>query len=518
MPDTDAPRRWRAVDSAACAVLAAVTGAYLFWWPRDLYHYDEALLLYEAKRILSGDVPYRDFFEIIAPGTLYVFAGAFSLFGVSMGTARVVMAIVHLLIEWLVYVACRRAGVRPELAFTAALGHLTIGHALIPIASAHWFGTLLMMLSLVLCLGVPQRRHWLAVGVVSGLLIVFQHQKGAVIGAGTAIVLVLDAVLDRGVAAPWKRRLLTDLSGYAGGAALVIVPVFGILLFTAGPRPLFDALVRFPLGNYRGYKLHQLPWGFAVWPAIGHLFWVAHLLVRLPYLAAISLLRGLWQWTVRRDRRRAHVLLVLGVYLAAAAFSILYNPDLPHLALIACVGLVAAAETIEAGLRIAVRIAPLERAAGVAIAAVLVVLMSYQLTLNRDSRQANYPVRAETPFGTVDVADPTELLLLDTLRQRLAEEPTRELFSYPYYSSAYLLTPADNPTRFQILVPGYNSPEQFDEVVGVLESRRVPYIVVLTYWVNWNDDVIVRYLNQAYERVALPVKGPSAFTLFRRKS
>jgi hypothetical protein len=520
MPDTAPPRGWRAVDAAACAVLALITGAYLHWWPRDLYHYDEALLLYEAKRITEGDVPYRDFFEIITPGSLYVFAGAFALFGVNLETARVIMAIVHVGIEWLIYAASLRVGVRSELAFAAALAHLAIGYALIPIASAHWFGTLLMMVSLVLALDSGGRRPPLALGLTTGLLIAFQHQKGVVIGAAAAIVIGLDGLFDPKLAGPRTRRLLADLIRYTVGTALIVVPLFGALLLASGPRPMVDALIRFPLGNYRGYQLHQLPWGFVLWPAIGHLFWVAHVLIRLPYLAGVALLRGLWQWTVRRDWAYARRLLVLAVYLAAAALSILYNADLPHMALIACVGLVAAAETIESGLRAAARAAWLERGTGVAIAAAVVVLIAYQLPRNREWRRAHYAVRAETPFGSVDVGDPNELVLLEGLRQRLAAEPTREVFAYPYYSSAYLLTPADNPTRFQILVPNYNSKEQYDEVVGVLEARRVPYVVVLTYWVDWDDDVIVQYLKRAYERVALPFEGPppAAYTLFRRKS
>jgi hypothetical protein len=512
------PVAWAALDSTVGMALAAFTLAYLYWWPRDLNPFDEALLLYEAKRILRGDVPYRDFFEIITPGSLYVFAGAFSLLGVSLGTARALMAAVHVAIELTVYAVCRRLGVRRGLAVIAALAHLALGYVQLPIASAHWLGTLLMMVSLALCVSDRWRRRPVSWGVTIGLLIVVQQQKGVVFATACGTVLIVDALIDRTLAGWPLRAAMADLARFAGGIAMVVLPVVVALLVRAGAWPVYDALLRFPLENYPSHRDNQVPWGFFVWWAIGPLWWVAEINSRLPYLAPLTLVRGMWQWRTEGASDRARALLVLGIYLGAAALSVVYHPDVAHLGLIACVGAIVAAETLEAMLRAGERIAPLRRAAGLVLTAVLLVLVIEQLAVIGQWRRHTYSVRAETPFGTVDFTSRNDLVLLDGLRERLARESTREVFAYPY-SSLYLLAPADNPTRFEILMRGYNSPAQFDEALFTLESRQVPYAVVLSYWVNWATDPVVKYLGQHYEMLALPydAKGTQPFALFRRK-
>lgn len=64
-------------DLAWAALLAGATALYLATLPHDLYPGDEGRFLYEAKRLIDGDVPYRDFFDFITPGLLYLLALAY---------------------------------------------------------------------------------------------------------------------------------------------------------------------------------------------------------------------------------------------------------------------------------------------------------------------------------------------------------------------------------------------------------------------------------------------------------
>src|SRR5439155_20789378 len=121
---------WRPapLDLALCAGLVIGAFVYLSRWPHDLYGFDEGLFLYEAKRIRDGEVPYRDFFEIVTPGAWYVMALVFRLFGTTMEATRSAMAVVHGLIVAAVFVACRTRSVRVGLAVAAAVAHLGIGY------------------------------------------------------------------------------------------------------------------------------------------------------------------------------------------------------------------------------------------------------------------------------------------------------------------------------------------------------------------------------------------------------
>jgi len=44
---------------------------------------DEGTLIYGAQRVAEGQVPFRDFFEAMGPGTFYWEALFFKLFGIT---------------------------------------------------------------------------------------------------------------------------------------------------------------------------------------------------------------------------------------------------------------------------------------------------------------------------------------------------------------------------------------------------------------------------------------------------
>jgi hypothetical protein len=79
---------------------------------------------------------------------------------------------------------------------------------------------------------------------------------------------------------------------------------------------------------------------------------------------------------------------------------------------------------------------------------------------------------------------------------------------------------AKNATRYQILIPGYNSPEQMREVLAQLAAAPPPFAVVQAYFVSWNDDPVVKALHaDDFQRVPLRFTAPwPAYGLFRRRT
>jgi hypothetical protein len=55
--------------------------------------------------------------------------------------------------------------------------------------------------------------------------------------------------------------------------------------------------------------------------------------------------------------------------------------------------------------------------------------------------------------------------------------PGEEIFAYPYCPMYYFLSATTNPTRYGGLVYNFNTRSQFEEVVRVLEQRRVKYVL-----------------------------------------
>lgn len=66
------------------AFLAALVG-----FSSGINYYDEGISLVGAENVLSGQVPYQDFWAIYAPAQFFVLAGLFKVFGLSLWTARI---------------------------------------------------------------------------------------------------------------------------------------------------------------------------------------------------------------------------------------------------------------------------------------------------------------------------------------------------------------------------------------------------------------------------------------------
>ena len=84
-------------------------------WPLRLYAgfgdhiQDEGIVIQGAARILHGEIPYRDFFSFYTPGSYYLYAGLFKVFGTSLLVARGMLLAYAALFSLLTYLLARRA-------------------------------------------------------------------------------------------------------------------------------------------------------------------------------------------------------------------------------------------------------------------------------------------------------------------------------------------------------------------------------------------------------------------------
>ncbi len=116
----------RCLDPVVCFILFAGSVIYIAEWPATLGPSDEGLFLYEAKRILAGDVFYRDIYDIITPGSHYVFALLFRIFGTTITTAKLAMAVLHGLTVVVLYVTERTVNVPRALAVVPAFAYVAL--------------------------------------------------------------------------------------------------------------------------------------------------------------------------------------------------------------------------------------------------------------------------------------------------------------------------------------------------------------------------------------------------------
>src|SRR5262249_18402653 len=299
---------------------------------------------------------------------------------------------------------------RRGFAWPAALAYVVICQSAWPIVSQHWVSTLLCTALLFACAGRRENRpRWAFwAGVILGLLIGVQQQRGVFMGAGVVVWLLADALLRvRYRSAPPARSLLKEGVGLAAGVGLVLVPLLGIAAARAGVGAVWNALVIFPLFNYRS-EMH-CPWGdvnfLTGWYAR---FTFPLVLKYLPVVLLATAVRLVLLGLRRRAPARAQALLLLLVFSAASALSIAYFPDFIKISFMPSVFLAAAAENLE-GIAGAIPVpAQARQVIGWLAAAAVLIGSGRHLYANRLLLRQAYPVSHATAFGRIDYGSEDE--------------------------------------------------------------------------------------------------------------
>jgi len=500
--------RWR--DGALALGLFAATVWHEHTLPPALGAADESYFFQHGLRVLHGQAPYRDFFDLITPASFYLVAAVFGLFGASMETARLFSGAIEGGIAVAIFAACRLVGVGPALASAAAVAQIALFQEAWPFASPHWLSTLLLLVLLV-GLARPLARGrapsvWL--GALAGVLVLVQQQRGALVAVGLPLLVLLDVAVTRGLGGAHPlTQPFRWFTRYVGAGACVVLPGLGLVVAAAGFWPVWEALVLYPLQNYAGTFRAQRWGAVAISTAAYARDTLPTVLRWLPLALAVDLGR-LALAARRRDVAVARrLVLLLGVSGLAVA-SVWYYRDFIHVAFVAPILLVAAAEAITALL-------PPRGASAVVAAAVLIFALSHAARV-RAARAAAHPVRHQTAFGEIAFQKSEHARLVDRLRALAADAGSDELFSYPTNARFYLLTGLRNPTRYSLLQPGYSSPEAFAEVTRTLEARRTPLVLVTAPFLK-ADDPFLAWLQAHYTRLEDPdVELATGLVVYRR--
>jgi hypothetical protein len=198
-----------------------------------------------------------------------------------------------------------------------------------------------------------------------------------------------------------------------------------------------------------------------------------------------------------RERGAFGVLPAQTIFLLFTTVAVLYYPDLVHLAFISSVLLVVAVETVEWGLGRLEAIAPMPLL-GMVIALPLAVFSLLQMAGTHERLHAKFHITQETEFGPVDFGSEEYWRLFLEVRAELDASAGRALFCYPVFTSLYLTTDAQNPTRHVLMFPNYLPQAQFDEVFEILDARRVRSIVIVPKLIDPKTDPMLAYVRRNY--------------------
>ncbi len=327
---------------APAVVLASTLPPLYGLWLNQGTPMEEGFMLVFPELVMEGQVPNRDFLHLYGPGSLWVLAGVFTVFGVSLAAERVVGFLQHLGVMFGVYRLLRPWG--PWVA--AGGGCLASLLVLTPsgLTALAWVGAVALGLWALSCAldavdgeadGVPRRWAPVAAGALAGAALLYRLD--VVLALTAAAVVVVPALSTAG-----RRRALVGL--LAGGSPYLVH------LAMAGPGAAVRGMVIEPIFELRGGRHLPVPpspdhfdgflqgaWIYdpPPWPLPAPsgprqlwLWFFALLAAGLLLLVA-----GLIAWRRRGDRR----LLAMAAFAVGLFPQAVQRPDSTHLAWVGCV-------------------------------------------------------------------------------------------------------------------------------------------------------------------------------------
>jgi 4-amino-4-deoxy-L-arabinose transferase-like glycosyltransferase len=463
---------------------------------------DEGIILQGAQRILDGQVLYRDFFSFYTPGSYYLLALLFKLFGSSMLVARTALCIYGGIFSVLTYLIARRVCER----WSSILAAYLVAFCILPNRFAvlhNWDSTLFAYLTVYCAILLLQRPHWLwslAMGTAASVTVLLEQSKGvglvAGLATGCAILFYFGVIRFR------LQHIAAGLTGLAW-------PVVAVVAYFAAERALPQMMtgLLWPIQHYSsvntvafGYipvhgGLNQLITDAAPIQTvlISLILLSCWLISALPLLAPGILMYSALQLKRIKSGERLSYYILCCSSIAGLLLSVLVTrKDFMHLLHIAPVAFLILAWIMD-GKEITLQITEPLRPV---LSSLLLIVFS-ALGLMALAQNAAAQRRVNTPRGVLRVAGKENALPYLTEHTT----PGDTIFVYPYRPLYYFLTATSNPTGFELLQLGFHTPEEFAQALNSVRTQR-PRVVL--YQSSYFDDIAFGFPSTPLSVLAKP--------------
>jgi len=336
--------RWPRIDRLDALAVGII--AFGFALPlRGLLRYqgppmEEGFMLTFPQEVLRGAVPNKDFLHLYGPGSLWVLAGVFKVFGTSLATERFFGLLQHAGIVFGVFAIGRRWG--RKVAVVCGLASLVIVLPPIGLTALAWNGGVALgvwtMWTITRSIH-PSDRTLVLAGFLAGLTLLYRPD--------------LILALTFGLTAALWRPTLARLRPLALGAAAGLAPIL-LQLFRAGPRNMIRGMFVDPVFRLRPGRSLPVPPSFNTldgwlqkaaglrtlgWPlpapssAQQVFIWFFLVPASAFFVAAVGV------WAVRRepDSVRTRTLRAIGFFGVGMLTQAMQRPDTAHFAWVSCV-------------------------------------------------------------------------------------------------------------------------------------------------------------------------------------
>lgn len=228
--------------------------------------YDEGIIAHGAQRVLDGDVPYKDFWELYGPAQFWILAALYKLFGTSLLTERVWDTFIRAMIALFSYLLANRLVPQPlaVVAWVLSLAWLWVigcyGFPLLPALLFIMIGAYFF----IAFLSEPAKTRLLFfAGLATAASASFRHDIGAyAMFAEVALLLVQNFKSANGNTSdgiPAGSGFVRNLCSFGLGAGLVGVPVVVYLLSKVPISNLWEQFFIYPATIYTSMRYLPYP-------------------------------------------------------------------------------------------------------------------------------------------------------------------------------------------------------------------------------------------------------------------
>ena len=487
---------------AAAAAVFALTGLWLYWLNarRFVLVGDEGIFVDGARRILAGQVPYRDFFIVMGPGTFWLQALALHVFGITLAASRAVMVLDLSIMAACVFWLVSRVNAVYAAWTSAVLVILETADPAMALPTHRWDSAAFATLALTICATQSPRWAIFAAGCCAAFA-GWITPPVALVGVATVVWMWME---DR-----------KQLVPYLAGCAAVTIVCAAVLAVQGALMPM----------------MHQLFWTGSNYSASNHMFYGSRfggyaqlfadaraleliprglIVLGLTLPAILPLFIVLSFWSQRKDPF-FRLLFLGGLALIVSSYP---RMDVSHLTYIAPL-LYALTAILAASIPW-----PKARMAAFATCTLLATLFAWHGIAQHGSE-----ISLESSVGAIR-ASRDDVAFVRNLQQEVPQGS--RLFVFPYLPMAHFLTLDRNPTRYSYLQPGMMNDDDESTVIGELivdPPERILYFdlpesEILRIWPK-TDPTRLRlrrieaYLASNYHRLSSIGYGQGSFEILQ---
>ena len=302
-----------------CAIFILIFTYLLFFSIFKIDNGDEGCIITASMRILNGELPYKDFFLHTPPITYYAIAAAFKIFGSYLIVARVLTAIIGILIALLLYLISRR--IMPSAyALIAPLIFMVWGTSQVPNPDYAWFGLLFSLISIyAFAYFLEHENPWciITAGIFSGISFLSKQNLGLCVFAVLILSLVTDKIFRNHLkmAAPNKAFIKNLLLL----TVFFIIPILVTIYFfhLKGAAPYFLKYV-FLVGGESGISRMQI---------------LPYPRIQFPQIIMAASYCIFFYFALRRLDKKNTIFpfnVLMLIFLSLVIFAVIFERTLPH--------------------------------------------------------------------------------------------------------------------------------------------------------------------------------------------